>query len=251
MSTGAAPRIWDAFLTPVDREWTKLRAKRAVGFGQRCALLVIDVYRGGFGDRAEPLLASVREWPWSCGPHGWAALPQITRLLAAARAARLPIIHSTMRQSDDGLLGWMEALHGDNGGALAKGDMGRRARAKEIIEEVKPLPGEAVIAKSAPSAFWGTPLIGHLAQLRVDTVIVAGMATSGCVRASVVDGAAHRLRMMVVEDCVFDRLEASHAMSLFDIDQKYGDVVTLERALEAIASTTPERIHLREQEQGK
>lgn len=235
----AAPRVWDAFLTPVDREWTALRAKRPVGFGERCALLVIDLYRGGFGDRDEPLLQSMREWPWSCGPHGWAALPHIVRLLAAARAARVPVIHSTMRQSDDGLLGWMEALHGGNGGAMASGDARRNARAKEIVDEVKPLPGEAVIAKSAPSAFWGTPLVGHLAQLRVDTVIVAGMATSGCVRATVVDGAANRLRMMVVEACVFDRLEASHAMSLFDIDQKYGDVVTLERALDAIAAGTP------------
>ncbi|WP_076998430.1 isochorismatase family protein [Variovorax sp. KK3] len=228
-------RIWDAFLTPTDRQWAQLRAKRPIGFGERCALLVIDLYRGGFGDRDQPLLESMREWPWSCGPHGWRALPHIRTLLAAARAAQVPVIHSTMRQSDDGLLGWMEALHGDNGGAMARGDAQRNARAKEILEEAGPRPGEAVIAKSAPSAFWGTPLVGHLQQLRVDTVLVAGMATSGCVRASVVDGAANRLRMMVVEECVFDRLEASHAVSLFDIDQKYGDVVTLDRALEAIA----------------
>jgi nicotinamidase-related amidase len=108
-------------------------------------------------------------------------------------------------------------------------------RTKEIIEEVRPLPGEAVIVKAAPSAFWGTPLIAHLNQLKVDTVILAGMATSGCVRATAVDGAANRLKMMVVEECVFDRIEASHALSLFDIDQKYGDVVSLAKTLETIS----------------
>jgi maleamate amidohydrolase len=231
--TKSPPRIWDAFLTETDRRWTAHRAKRPVGFGARTALLMIDLYRGGFGDRKQALLEAMREWPWTCGPHGWRALPQIVRLLAAARAANVPVIHSTMRRSDDGLLGWMDALHGVDG-AMVRGDDAAvmATRAKEIIEEVKPLPGEAVIAKAAPSAFWGTPLIAHLHQLRVDTVIVAGMATSGCVRATVVDGAANRLRMMVVEDCVFDRIEASHALSLFDIDQKYGDVVSLTQTLE-------------------
>ena len=229
------PRIWDEFLTDTDRKWTQQRAKRPVGFGKAPALLMIDLYRGGFGDLDEPLLDSMRSWPWSCGPHGWRALPHIVQLLHTARTAQIPVIHSTMRQSDDGLLGWMEAVHGDNGGAMTQSDDAATARrAKEIIDEVKPMPGEALIAKSAPSAFWGTPLIAHLNQLGVDTVIVAGMATSGCVRASVVDGAAYRLHMMVVQDCVFDRIEASHALSLFDIDQKYGDVVSLLETVETL-----------------
>ena len=76
---------------------------------------------------------------------------------------------------------------------------------------MEPLPGEAVLRKLSPSAFWGTPLVGHLNQLGVDTVIACGESTSGCVRASVVDGCTARSRMVVVEEGVWDRHEAPHA----------------------------------------
>ena len=82
--------------------------------------------------------------------------------------------------------------------------------------------------KSSPSAFWGTPLAGHLNFLGVDTIIACGESTSGCVRASVVDGTTNRLRMVVAEECVFDRHEACHAINLFDMNQKYADVLPLD-----------------------
>ena len=97
----------------------------------------------------------------------------------------------------------------------------------EIIPEVGPLPGETVIRKASPSAFWGTPLAGHLTFNEVDTVIMCGESTSGCVRASVVDSTTNRFRTIVVEECVFDRHEAAHAMNLFDMHQKYADVLPL------------------------
>src|SRR5207247_1258293 len=81
----------------------------------------------------------------------------------------------------------------------------------------KPGPGETVLKKSSPSAFWGTPLVGHLNFLGIDTIIACGESTSGCVRASVVDGATNRMRMIVAEECVFDRHEACHAINLFDM----------------------------------
>ncbi|MBW7458145.1 isochorismatase family protein, partial [Paenibacillus sepulcri] len=81
---------------------------------------------------------------------------------------------------------------------------------------------------TAPSAFQGTPLLFQLISLGIDTVICCGETTSGCVRASVVDGATHRFRMGVVEECVFDRTEASHWMNLYDLNQKYADVVMLD-----------------------
>jgi nicotinamidase-related amidase len=108
----------------------------------------------------------------------------------------------------------------------------RRTRRWDIIDEVAPLPGEAVLRKSSPSAFWGTPLVGHLHYLGVDTIITCGESTSGCVRASVVDGCTYRYRMIVVEECVFDRHEAAHAMNLFDMHQKYADVVSLDDVME-------------------
>jgi maleamate amidohydrolase len=225
-------RVWDPYLSASDRQWLATRTERPLRLGASPALLMIDLYRGGFGDEPQALSESVKRWPWSCGMNGWNALPHIVELLAAARRARIPIIHSTMRDNADGLAGWMDTLHARGAGTLA----GHRAdgdarRAREIIPEAAPLVGEAVIEKTAPSAFAFTPLLAHLRDLGVDTVLVAGMATSGCVRASVVDGVAHRYRMVVVEPCVFDRLEASHALSLFDIGQKYGDVVGLDTAV--------------------
>ena len=101
----------------------------------------------------------------------------------------------------------------------------------DIIDEVAPRDGELVIRKAAASGFLGTPLIGHLVDRGIDTIIVGGESTSGCVRASVVDGCGNRFKMIVVEECVFDRHEACHAINLFDMSQKYADVVPLDEAL--------------------
>ena len=90
--------------------------------------------------------------------------------------------------------------------------------------------------KSSPSAFWGTPLAGHLSYLGIDTIITTGESTSGCVRASVVDGCTNRYRMIVVEECVFDRHQATHALNLFDMNQKYADVLPLGVVLEYMAA---------------
>jgi nicotinamidase-related amidase len=100
-----------------------------------------------------------------------------------------------------------------------------RHRANEIIEEVAPQPGELVLKKAAPSAFAGTPLQFHLQYEGIDTIIVCGETTSGCVRASVVDGCTLRFKMGVVEECCFDRTQASHWINLFDMHQKYADVI--------------------------
>ena len=88
-----------------------------------------------------------------------------------------------------------------------------------------------MLRKTAPSAFWGTPLAAHLNLHQIDTLIVCGEATSGCVRASVVDAASYRYRVQVVEECVFDRHEATHALNLFDMHQKYADVISLDETL--------------------
>jgi nicotinamidase-related amidase len=100
---------------------------------------------------------------------------------------------------------------------------------------VKPVAGELVIEKAAPSAFQGTPLAFQLQSLGIDTLIVCGETTSGCVRASVVDGATARFRMGVVKECVFDRTEASHYINLYDMHHKYADVVSLDMAKEYLA----------------
>ncbi len=107
----------------------------------------------------------------------------------------------------------------------------KRARRFDIVEQAAPLPGEAVLKKTGPSVFFGTPLEAHLNALNIDTLIICGESTSGCVRASVVDARAYRYRVIVVEDCVYDRHEAAHAINLFDMHRKYADVITLQELI--------------------
>ena len=95
----------------------------------------------------------------------------------------------------------------------------------QIMPQITPEPQDIVIRKLKPSAFFGTPLASYLNQMQIDTLLIAGTTTSGCVRASVLDGFSLNYRMAVIEDCSFDRFQSSHAINLFDIQAKYGDVV--------------------------
>ena len=236
-------RVWERFLTDNDRAHLAVARDRRVGFGQRPALVLVDLYRWVFGDEPQPLLEAVKTWPGSCGLAGWQALPSIQRLLALARELGLPVVHLT-GLDDAGMPGWNEAIHRDTGRGHAdpsSDGLDRRRRRYQIVDQVAPLPGEVVLRKTAPSAFWGTPLAGHLNYLGVDTLIVAGESTSGCVRATVVDGSSYRFRVIVVEDCVFDRHEAAHAINLFDMHTKYADVLPLSEVEAQLRATIRRR----------
>lgn len=222
-------RVWEQFLSESDREHVSASGHRARGFGSRPALLMIDLYRWVFGDRPQPLMEAVAEWPGSCGLAAWESLPHIQRLLGAAREAGMPVVHVTgLPESESGVIGWASSGRKERGRAGYMGGGGKRAGMYDIIPELAPIEGEAFLRKTSPSAFWGTPVTGHLTALGVDTLIVAGESTSGCVRASVVDGCTNRYRMVVAEECVFDRHEAPHAINLFDMHQKYADVLPLD-----------------------
>lgn len=235
-------RVWDRFLTEQDKEHLDTRGDRRVGFGRRPAVLNIDLYRGVFGDEDLPLMEGTKTWPGYCGPVGWKSVPYIQKLHAAARTAGIPVFHVTgLAEEDSGMPGWNEAIHGVPRRKPADaGARQRHVRRYDIIDEVAPKPGEVVLKKTAPSAFNGTPLLGELTRHGIDTLLVTGESTSGCVRASVVDAASHRFRVSVIEECVFDRHEACHAINLFDMHQKYADVIPLSSALEFIASWKPQ-----------
>ena len=238
-----ATRVWDKFLTENDAAHMAVSTKNPIGFGDKPALLLVDLYRAVFGDRPEPLLESIKTWPSSCGPAGWNALPHIQTLLNAAREAGIPIIHVTaISEYEQGVVGWNARIHpSKRGRQLTPEQEERSRRSLEIIDEVAPIGGEVFLRKAAPSAFWGTPLAAQLKYLDIDTIITCGESTSGCVRASVVEGATHAYRMIVAEECVFDRHEATHALNLFDMDQKYADVTPLGDILEYLASWAAER----------
>ncbi|MPZ72567.1 MAG: isochorismatase family protein [Nitriliruptorales bacterium] len=201
---GADERVLDA------------RGPRERRLGRRPALLLIDLYRKVFGDRPEPLADAIQRWPASCGPAAWAALGPLRDLLAAARAAQVPVIHTTGESRPEATLG----------GATRRrvGDVGRPAD-YDIVDAVAPVPGESVIYKGRASAFFGTPLASWLRRLGVDTVVVGGETTSGCVRASVVDAFSHGYDVAVVEEAVFDRSPLSHKVNLYDMHSKYATVV--------------------------
>jgi maleamate amidohydrolase len=226
-----AQRVWDRYLTERDRAHLALRPPRRRGFGERPALLLIDLYRWVFGDKPEPILDAMKKWPSSCGLDGWNAVPQIQKLLAKSRELGIPIVHMTGLDGA-GVASRSPQRESDLQTNRDPEAQDRLRRRFDIIDEVAPLPGETVLRKASPSAFWGTPLMGHLNALHIDTIITCGESTSGCVRASVVDGCTYRFRMIVAEECVFDRHQATHAMNLFDMNQKYADVLSLQEVLD-------------------
>jgi maleamate amidohydrolase len=226
-----AERVWERFLTEQDREHQAMRgSNRRIGFGQKPAVLLIDLYRWVFGDKPQPLIEATKDWPGSCGLVAWDAIPHIQSLLSTAREAGIPVAYVTgLDERNSGMSGWATANR-QAGGRIREmtPEMEeRRSRQYDIIEDVGPIEGEVVLRKNSPSAFNGTPLENHFSHLGIDTVIVAGESTSGCVRASVVDACSKRFRVVVAEECVFDRTEAAHAMNLFDMDEKYADVLGL------------------------
>jgi nicotinamidase-related amidase len=221
---------WENYLSERDKKhdehWGK---KELFGFGRKPALLLIDIYYSVLGLKREPIFESMKTWPSSTGLEGWAAVDKTAELLAVARANGVPVVH--IKGLESGIAPW---VHRKSRRAEMPEEL--RLKGNEIVEEVKPLPGEVVIEKTAPSGFQGTPLMFHLNALGVDTLICCGETTSGCVRATVVDGATSRFRMGVVAECVFDRTEASHFMNLYDMHQKYADVVSVDMAKEYLAT---------------
>lgn len=228
-----APRVWDPFLTPADKASLSARPHRVWGYGERPALVLIDLYRWVFGDRRQPLLEAIKEWPATCGPQAWDALPHLQRLLGAARAAEIPIVYLTgMHTHESGVASWAENFGRPRTVTSPDAAMAERLRRRyDIVDEVAPRPGEAILRKAAPSGFFGTLLMSHLHAHNVDGIILVGESTSGCVRATCVDGRSYRFNMTVVEECVFDRHEAPHAINLFDMHEKYADVLSVDEVV--------------------
>lgn len=220
--------VWDAFITDRDREVYATAGYGATReLGQRPAVLVIDVNYDFVGHERAPILESARQWRNSCGAEGWDGVEAIGRLLAGARDHSLPIFYTTSEVPRPDRLGrgmWRSSRQGEV--VEVPGFVG-----SDIVREIAPQDRDVVYRKSKPSAFFGTGLLAHLLELGVDTLLVTGTTTSGCVRASVLDAFNHNFTVAVVEEGCFDRGQASHALNLFDMDSKYADVVSLERTL--------------------
>jgi len=191
--------------------------ERKTFVGPAPALIAIDLYELSYQGGARPVAEVAKTHPSSCGEHAFAAIEPTKRLFAAARAAGLPVFYSTNDVRPTSRPGTLRATR-------------RRTNPKDfdhfaIRPEFKPQPNDVVITKQRASIFYGTPLLAHLTQLGIRTVIVCGESTSGCVRASAVDAYSHGFHVVLVEECCFDRSPLSHKVNLFDMHHKYADVM--------------------------
>jgi maleamate amidohydrolase len=225
MSDRGVPAPWDDIVPDTDRAVFEAAGwGRSAGFGQRPAILVVDVNYNFCGDCPEPILKSIERWRYSCGAVAWTdGIPAIERVLQRARTKRLPIIYTTNPRRDDGFdLGvWNDKSYRSNDPVDVVGHRGN-----DIVDPIRPMPGDLFIEKRKPSAFFGTTLVSHLTHLRADSLILMGTTTSGCVRASAVDAISYDFRVVIPQEAVFDRSTLSHKVSLMDIHMKYADVTT-------------------------
>lgn len=178
------------------------------GYGQKPALLIVD-FINGFTDPATPL-----------GGDFSAELKVTSDVLAAFRQAGLPVIFTVIAYQPDLRDGGMWVRKVPSLEILIKG-----TPLVEVDDRIRPRPGEYVLEKKMASAFFGTGLDAYLAGLGIDTVIMAGCTTSGCIRASAIDSMQYAYHTVVIADAVGDRADGPHEANLFDIEAKYGDVV--------------------------
>ncbi|MEU8234082.1 isochorismatase family protein [Actinoplanes sp. NPDC048967] len=182
-----------------------------LGWGRRPALLVIDMMRAYFTAGS----------PFDLGSR--TAVDGCAALLAAARDAGLLVVHTRVRYTaglaDGGL--FVRKVPGLAVLAEGAGELGR------FVPGLEPRPGEVVVAKQYASAFFGTSLAATLTAAGVDTTVIAGVSTSGCVRASATDAMQHGFRPIVAADACGDRDPAVHDANLYDLAAKYADVTTV------------------------
>jgi nicotinamidase-related amidase len=187
------------------------------GFGKRPALIVIDMAHGwtdpayaGGSARLDPAIAAIQQ------------------LLVPARAKKMPIFFTTSPYTDKPAF----KSAADFSPNFRKWD----ERACMIDERVKPLPGEHIIYKDYASGFAGTPLAGRLMEHGIDTLLITGCSTSACVRATATDAKTYHLKPIIIREGVQDRSEICHEFTLFDIQARFADVVSLEDALKYMRS---------------
>jgi maleamate amidohydrolase len=190
---------------------------RRLGFGRRAALVIVD-FTKGFANRSQ-----------FGGGNIATAIEHTVPLLAIAREQNLPIVFSRHAYAADGSDWGLFTQKNENLKMLTT-----ESPTTEIVDELAPRLGEMVLCKRHPSVFFGTDLAGWLTMRGVDTLIVTGCTTSGCIRASVVDAMGYGLRPIVARECVGDRARGPHEANLFDLEMKYADVLSLCEVLDAI-----------------
>ena len=211
-------RPWDGIISDDEQ-----KAYRTAGFGKptgmgtRPALLIIDVQYRTTGTVEKPFWEAIKEFPTSCGDVAWNAVRHIQPILALFREKNWPVLYPHVAPK--------KAYDGGRLAAKVPSIMTIPEKGYEFVEEVAPVDGDILVPKKQPSAFFGTALTSYLIDVDADTLVVTGCTTSGCVRSSVVDAFAYNYRVAVPEEAVYDRSRVSHAVNLFDMSEKYADVM--------------------------
>ena len=193
------------------------RRRRKTFVGPAPAIVAVDLYEAVYQGGNRPMQELAKTHPSSCGENAWNAIEPTRKLFASARRAGLPIFYSTSESRPESAPGSVRATR-------SQGPK-RDASVYAIRPEFAPQPGDVVITKQRASAFFGTPLVAHLTQLGIRSVIMFGESTSGCLRASAVDAYSFGFHVTLAEECCFDRVDISHKINLFDLHHKYCDVM--------------------------
>ena len=221
-------RPWDGIISDDEQ-----KAYRAAGFGKptgmgtRPALLIIDVQYRTTGTVEKPFWEAIKEFPTSCGDVAWNAVRHIQPILALFREKNWPVLYPHVAPK--------KVYDGGRLAAKVPSIMTIPEKGYEFVEEVAPVEGDILVPKKQPSAFFGTALTSYLIDVDADTLVVTGCTTSGCVRSSVVDAFAYNYRVAVPEEAVYDRSRVSHAVNLFDMSEKYADVMPSSDLLEKLS----------------
>jgi nicotinamidase-related amidase len=194
--------------------------RRQTYIGERPALLAIDLYNLVYKGGPKPVHEVVKEHKSACGIYAYNAIEPTKELFALVRSKGIPVIYTTSETRKEAR---PSTVHATN-----RQIQGMQEDDYEIYKEFTPQAGDLVIFKERASGFFGTPLIAHLTRMGINSLIVCGESTSGCVRASVVDAYSNGFHTVVVEECCFDRSILSHKVDLFDLHHKYADVMHLE-----------------------
>jgi len=212
--------IWDSLLSETDHKVIENAGYgKARGLGEEPLLMVIDCQYNYIG-ADEPILDQQDRWPAGGGDGAWEAVRTTGSLLSEARDSGVPVLYTRNVQkrtvkfdSFAGKSTWNKAATLDD------------AEGSRIVSEITPQDDDLVLDKSYASAFFGTPLVTYLVGLGVDTLLICGVSTSGCVRATAVDAVTRGFKVAVVADAVADRIVASHKVALLDMWMKYTDVI--------------------------
>lgn len=188
--------------------------RRQTRVGPRPALLLIDLYKLVYQGGNRPVLEISDKYPLACGEYAWQAIEPTKRLIATARRAGVPVIYLTRHLDTKGVFSTMRAKR-----------QKKDPDAYDIWPDFAPEPDDLIVYKERASAFFATPLTVHLRHMKVESLVICGESTSGCVRASVVDGFMHGFHVSIVEECTYDRNPLLHKINLFDMHHKYADVM--------------------------